>query len=146
MPSRGDTAPEFTAPTHTGKPLSLASLRGQPVILYFYPEADTPGCTIESKGFRDAYGDLTSKGIAVVGVSVDPVDAQCAFADKYGLPFPLVADTDKSVTRAYGVLGSDGTARRVTFLLDPKGVITEVIDARNAAEHVARARRALLGA
>ncbi len=146
MPSEGEPAPDFTAPTHDGNPLHLASLRGQPVVLYFYPEADTPGCTRESQGFRDAYADFQAKGVQVVGVSVDSVDKQCAFADKYGLPFPLIADTAKKVIRDYGVLGPGGKARRVTFLVDPRGVISQVIEARDATEHVRLARKALLGA
>jgi len=145
MPTAGETAPEFTAPTHAGSPLTLSSLRGHPTILYFYPEADTSGCTLESKGFRDIYGELRAKGIHVIGVSVDPVEAQAAFAGKYSLPFPLVADTSKDVARAYGVLGPSGKARRVTFLIDPKGAITEVIESRDAAAHVTRAKAALLG-
>ena len=144
MPTAGEPAPPFEAPIQTGKPLALSGLRGKTVVLYFYPEADTSGCTLESKGFRDAYPEFQRKGVEIVGVSVDPVDAQAAFAGKYGLPFPLVADTSKSIARAYGVLGPSGKARRVTFLIDPKGTITEVIDVRDAAGHVARARAALL--
>ncbi len=145
MPSTGDAAPDFTAPTHAGTELHLASLRGHPVVLYFYPQADTPGCTRESMGFRDVYPQFRAKGVEIVGVSVDSVDEQCAFADKYALPFPLVADSTKKVVGAYGVLGPGGKARRVTFLLDPKGVITQVIDAKDATEHVRLAQRALLG-
>lgn len=146
MPERGETAPEFTAATHDGRSLSLASLRGHPVVLYFYPEADTPGCTRESQAFRDTYAALQAKGIAVVGVSVDPVDKQCAFAEKYHLPFPLVADADKKVSRSYGVLGPSGRAQRVTFLLDGAGTVTDVVKGVDAVEHVARSRKALLGA
>lgn len=138
-------APEFTAPTHDGRQLSLTSLRGHPVVLYFYPEADTPGCTRESQAFRDTYDALQAQQIAVVGVSVDPVDKQCAFAEKYSLPFPLVADADKKVTRSYGVLNPSGKAQRVTFLIDARGQITEVVKGVDAVEHVARARKALLG-
>lgn len=145
MPERGDLAPDFTAPTHDGKHLQLSQLRGQPVVLYFYPEADTPGCTRESQGFRDAYDALQAKGVAVVGVSVDGVDKQCTFAEKYSLPFPLVADVDKKVTRAYGVLNPSGRAQRVTFLIDASGKITEVLKGIDAVEHVTRSRKALLG-
>ena len=145
MPAAGSPAPDFTAPTHDGRSLHLADLRGRPVVLYFYPQADTPGCTRESKGFRDAYAEFQSKGVHIVGVSVDSVDDQCAFADKYSLPFPLVADTSKTVATEYGVLGPRGTARRVTFLIDPKGVVSKVIDTSDALEHVSVARRELLG-
>ncbi|HTT34853.1 MAG TPA: peroxiredoxin [Thermoplasmata archaeon] len=144
MPTVGESAPEFTAPTQTGQPLSLAQLKGHPVVLYFYPQADTTGCTIEAKGFRDAYADFRTKGVHVVGVSVDPVEDQAAFAGKYALPFPLIADTEKTVARAYGVLNPAGRARRVTFLIDAGGRIAKVIESRDAAGHVADARAALL--
>jgi peroxiredoxin Q/BCP len=146
MPAKGEPAPDFHAPTHDGKSLQLSSLRGHPVVLYFYPEADTPGCTRESQGFRDAYAQFQAKGIAIVGVSTDGVDKQCAFADKYGLPFPLVADSAKQVATQYGVLGPSGRARRVTFLIDGAGKISEVVEERDAVAHVTRARTALLGA
>jgi thioredoxin-dependent peroxiredoxin len=146
MPSVGETAPDFEAPIQTGKSLKLSSLRGAPVVLYFYPQADTPGCTIESKGFRDAYKEFQGKGVHIVGVSVDSVDDQCAFADKYSLPFPLVADASKQITRQYAVLGPSGKARRVTFLIDGGGKISDVIESRDAEAHVARARAQLLAA
>jgi thioredoxin-dependent peroxiredoxin len=145
MPARGDMAPDFDAPTHDGKRLHLSALRGQRVVLYFYPEADTPGCTRESQAFRDNYAELQAQGIAVVGVSVDPVDKQCAFAEKYSLQFPLVADADKKVSRAYEVLNPSGRAQRVTFLIDDAGKITEVLKGIDAVEHVTRSRKALLG-
>lgn len=140
----GATAPEFTAPTHDGRTLALTDLKGHPVVLYFYPAADTPGCTREAEGFRDAYEEYRRRGVAIVGVSVDPVDAQRAFAVKCALPFPLVADPSKEIARRYGVLGPHGTARRVTFLLDGAGRVTSVIDSRDVAEHL-RAARATLG-
>ena len=139
MPSIGETAPDFTAPTAEGSTLKLSSLRGHPVVLYFYPEADTPGCTVESKGFRDIYADLRRQHVEVVGVSCDPVDKQCAFADKYHLPFPLVADASKAVATAYNVLRPSGRARRVTFLIGADGKIQEIVDTSEATKHVARA-------
>ncbi|HYK93685.1 MAG TPA: peroxiredoxin [Thermoplasmata archaeon] len=146
MPDVGTSAPDFTAPTHDGGSLHLSALRGKPVVLYFYPQADTPGCTIESKGFRDEYAAFRAKGVEVVGVSVDSVDEQCAFAEKYSLPFPLVADSTKSVAQKYGVLNPRGRARRVTFLIDKEGKISKVIETSDAPEHVRIARRELLGA
>ena len=140
MPGVGEPAPEFDAPISTGGNLRLSTLRGKPVVLYFYPQADTPGCTIESKGFRDIYRDLRGKGVHVVGVSVDPVEDQQAFAGKYQLPVPLVADTSKAVARSYGVLRPSGKARRVTFFLDPDGRIADVVDTGDAGPHVERAR------
>jgi peroxiredoxin Q/BCP len=146
MPSIGELAPEFDAPTAAGRPLKLSSLRGSSVVLYFYPEADTPGCTVESKGFRDIYPELKAKGVEVVGVSVDGVDAQCAFRDKYSLPFPLVADSTKTVATSYGVLRPSGKARRVTFLISPDGKIRDVVDVPEAVRHVERARAMFLSA
>jgi thioredoxin-dependent peroxiredoxin len=146
MVAVGDTAPDFEAPNQDGTTFQLSSLRGSPVVLYFYPKADTPGCTIEAKGFRDVYGDFLAKKVAVVGVSTDECPAQKAFQDKYGLPFPLIADYSKDVATRYGVLGPHGNARRVTFLLDPKGTVVDVVDGAPPDQHVARARARFLTA
>jgi peroxiredoxin Q/BCP len=140
----GDMAPDFDAKVSGGTRLKLSSLRGAPVVLYFYPEADTPGCTVESKGFRDYYAEFQGKGVHVVGVSVDDVSAQDAFAGKYQLPFPLVADTSKEVATAYGVLRPSGRANRVTFLIDAHGKVVEVITNPSAPAHVEQARKRYL--
>jgi peroxiredoxin Q/BCP len=140
MPQSGELAPVFDAPTADGKHLQLSSLRGHPVVLYFYPQADTPGCTVESKGLRDIYTELKAKKVEVVGVSVDGVDEQCKFADKYHLPFPLVADSTKQVATSYGVLRPSGRANRVTFFIDPQGKIAEVLTSSDATAHVEKAR------
>jgi thioredoxin-dependent peroxiredoxin len=140
MVAIGDAAPDFEAPIQDGTPLKLSSLRGAPVVLYFYPKADTTGCTIEAKGFRDVYPEFQSRNVHVVGVSVDDCPMQQAFAQKYGLPFPLVADTSKKVSTMYGVLGPHGTARRVTFLIDAGGKVVEIVDAGTPESHVAKAR------
>ncbi len=140
MPAIGEMAPDFNAPTSTGPSLKLSSLRGGPVILYFYPAADTPGCTIEAKSFRDLGPQLAAKGVKVVGVSTDGVDAQCRFAEKYDLTFPLVADSSKEIARAYGVLKPSGTAKRVTFFLGSDGRVADLLDASSADAHVRRAR------
>lgn len=140
----GDTAPDFTAPNQDGTPFRLSSLRGSPVILYFYPKADTPGCTIESKGFRDVHQEFQARKVQIVGVSVDDCPAQKAFAEKYTLPFPLIADTSKSVTKAYGVLSPRGSARRVTFLIDANGKVLEVVDTSSPDPHIERARARFL--
>jgi thioredoxin-dependent peroxiredoxin len=144
MPAKGDAAPDFEAPDHDGSPFRLSSLRGAPVVLYFYPKADTPGCTIESKGFRDVYPEYQAKHVHVVGVSTDDCPAQQAFRDKYGLPFPLVADSEKKVAGMYGVLGSSGHARRVTFLIDGAGTIVDVVDTSSPDAHLQRARELFL--
>jgi thioredoxin-dependent peroxiredoxin len=144
MVAAGEMAPDFEAPNQDGTPFKLSSLRGAPVVLYFYPKADTPGCTIESKGFRDQYPELRARNVRVVGVSTDDCPAQKAFADKYGLPFPLIADRSKSVATQYGVLGPRGNARRVSFLIDPNGKVLEVVDASSPDPHLERARARFL--
>lgn len=144
MPAPGEPAPDFDAPTHDGNRLKLSALRGHPVVLYFYPAADTPGCTSESKGLRDIYPQLKAKQVEVVGVSTDTVGAQCNFAEKYSLPFPLVADDAKKVGAAYGVLNPNGRARRVTFFIAPDGKVSEVLDTSNAAAHVTKVREKYL--
>ena len=144
MPAIGELAPDFEAPTHSGHPLKLSSLRGSNVILYFYPEADTPGCTRESKGLRDIYPELKAKKVEVVGVSTDDVDKQCDFAEKYNLPFALVADSSKAVATTYGVLRPSGRANRVTFVIGPDGKIKDIVNNSDASAHVERARSTFL--
>ncbi len=142
----GEAAPDFEAKLQDGSTFRLSSTRGHPTVLYFYPKADTPGCTIEAKGFRDHHAEFQKKGIQIVGVSVDDSPAQQAFAQKYGLPFRLVADRDKKVAGAYGVLGPHGVARRVTFLIGPTGSVEEIVDTSSAETHVERARARFLTA
>ncbi|MCI4360032.1 MAG: peroxiredoxin [Thermoplasmata archaeon] len=140
MVSVGELAPEFEAPTQSGAALRLSSLRGHPVILFFYPAADTPGCTIESKAFRDLNPEFEHRGVRIVGISTDEVSAQAHFAKKCNLPYPLVADASKSITAAYGVLGKSGRARRVSFFIDSEGRVVETVDSSGPGEHVERAR------
>lgn len=126
-------APDFTAPTQDGSTLTLSDYRGQWVALYFYPKDDTPGCTKQACSLRDGYTALQDAGIVVIGVSEDDVDSHEQFADKYDLPFSLVADPDHEVLEAYGVYGERqmygntfmGTTR-TTYLIDPDGVIRHV--------------------
>src|SRR5688500_8316723 len=101
----GDVAPEFTATTNTSEKIALKDLRGKPVVLYFYPKDDTPGCTTQACGIRDAYGDFTRAGALVLGVSPDPVKSHVKFINKFQLPFTLLADEDKAIAQAYGVWG-----------------------------------------
>jgi len=140
MIAQGAPAPDFEAPDQDNRPFRLSSLRGHPVVLYFYPEADTPGCTTESKGFQSHLAEFAAAGVHVVGVSVDDCNAQKAFAVKYGLKFPLIADHAKEVGTKYGVLNPRGRARRVSFLIDTAGTVVEVVDTSTAATHVERAR------
>lgn len=142
----GQVAPDFVAPDQDGKPFTLSSLRGSPIVLYFYPAADTPGCTIEAKGFQNYLAEFAAKNVRVVGVSTDDCPSQKAFANKYGLRFPLIADSKKEVATTYGVLKPSGTARRVTFLIDGGGKVVEVVDTSSADTHVVRARERFLTA
>lgn len=139
MVAKGEIAPDFEAPTSQGNAVRLSALRGRPVVLYFFPKADTPGCTVESKAFRDHYKELVAKHVHVVGISTDSVDDQCAFAEKYQLPFPLVADHARTIAKQYGVLRPSGRANRVTFFIDPKGVVTDIVEAGAPGPHVDRA-------
>jgi peroxiredoxin Q/BCP len=144
MVQNGDAAPDFEAPTQKGEPLKLSSLRGHPVVLYFYPQADTPGCTRESKGFRDLYPQFRARGVEIVGVSTDSVGEQAAFCEKYSLPFPLVADQSKEVGKKYGVLRPSGRARRVSFLIGPDGKVLDSVDDGAPEPHVERAKARFL--
>ena len=135
----GEEAPDFTGTTADGSPLTLSSLRGRPVVLYFYPKADTAGCRREARGFTDLYPDLARQGHAVVGVSVDTVEAQEHFRQSCRIPFPLVADRDGSIARMYGVLGMFGLAKRITFFLDANGRVLEVVQGLLPGPHVRRA-------
>ena len=131
----GDQAPDFTANDQTGKSFSLSDLRGKNVVLYFYPKDDTPGCTAEACSFRDNYQSLLNEGFEVVGVSTDDEKSHQKFVSKYQLPFTLISDNDKQIVEAYGVWVEKnmygkkymGTARK-TFILDPEGKISRIID------------------
>jgi thioredoxin-dependent peroxiredoxin len=105
MLETGDPAPPFTLPDTSGKQVSLADFAGRDVILYFYPKDDTPGCTKEACGFRDAWTDLQDLGVVVLGVSGDDAASHAKFAAKYRLPFPLLSDPDHRVMTAYGAYG-----------------------------------------
>ncbi|MGA9839866.1 MAG: peroxiredoxin [Thermoplasmata archaeon] len=135
----GDMAVTFAGTTQDGAPIDLATYRGKPLVLYFYPKANTTGCSIEARGFAENYPELQKAGIAVVGVSVDSVESQKSFAEKCGVPFPLVADRDKSIAKQYGVLGLLGVAKRVTFFVGPDGRVEEVVQGMMPAPHLRRA-------
>ena len=149
IPAVGAPAPDFTADTDAGAPLSLAALRGRPVVLYFYPRDDTPTCTAEACEFRDLFPRFDSSGATIVGVSTDGVGAHARFREKFALPFPLVADTDHSIADAYGVWQEKSMygrkymgVVRTTFLIDRDGRIARVwekVRARGHAEEVAKA-------
>lgn len=122
----GTTAPNFSLKDQNGKTHRLADYKGKTVVVAFYPKDDTPGCTAEMCGLRDALPHFKEKGVVILGVSVQDTDSKKAFATKYGLTFPVLADTEKSVAKAYGVLGANGVAERVTFVIAPDGTIQNV--------------------
>jgi len=133
MPQPGDPAPPFDLESGTGGRVSLASLRGKPVVLYFYPKDDTPGCTAEACAFRDMRTAYEATGAVVLGVSADDLPSHKKFAEKYGLTFPLLSDPDHAVSEAYGVWGEKKNygrtymgITRATFVIDGDGVIHEV--------------------
>jgi peroxiredoxin Q/BCP len=133
MISTGAKAPEFTLPDSNGTPVRLKDFRGKNVILYFYPRDLTPGCTKEACSFNDALSSIRKRGAVVLGVSADTVESHRKFADKYGLQFPLLSDTDKTVIKSFGVWQKKSLYGRsfmgivrTTFLIDAKGVIRRV--------------------
>ena len=137
----GDPAPPFSTPDETGKQRTLAEFKGKPVLLWFYPKADTPGCTAEGCGFRDRHADFTKKGVVVLGASLDTPQANLAFKQKYTFPYPLLCDTDKKLAAAYGAL-PDPTARsaaRSATLIGKDGKIKKhwpKVDAKTFPEQV----------
>lgn len=142
MLSPGDAAPDFELPDQDGNPVRLSELKGQRVVLYFYPKADTPGCTTQACGVRDHRADYQAAGATVLGISPDPVKVVKRFHDKQGLNFPLLADEDKRVCEAYGVWVEKSMygrtymgAERSTFIVGPDGRIAAVLRRVKPAEH-----------
>ena len=130
----GRPAPDFELPDQDGAPVRLSDLRGEKVVLYFYPKADTPGCTAQACGIRDHQADYDAAGATVLGVSPDPVKAVKRFHDKQGLTFRLLADEDHAVAELYGVWGEKSMygktfwgVTRTTYVIDADGVIAHVI-------------------
>lgn len=138
----GDTAPAFTSKNQDGKTVSLSDYLGKKVILYFYPKDDTPGCTAQACNLRDNYAELQKAGYIILGISSDDEASHKSFIAKYNLPFPLIADTDKSINQKYGVWVEKerngvkywGTAR-TTFVIDEQGKIVRVIDKVETSDH-----------
>jgi peroxiredoxin Q/BCP len=133
MLSVGDKAPDFKTTNQDGEKVALSDFKGQKVVLYFYPKDDTPGCTKEACSFRDGWSKFRRKKIAVLGVSADDEKSHKKFAEKFSLPFPLLADTDKKIVKDYGAWGEKNMygrkfmgIRRVTYLIDEKGKIAAV--------------------
>lgn len=134
MVEEGKPAPDFSLTSDTGETISLASLRGTPVVLYFYPKDDTPGCTVQAVSIRDSWEEFERRGAVVLGISPDGVASHVKFRQKYGLPFPLLADTGHAVAEAYGVwveksmLGKTYMGiERSTFVIAPDGTVAKVM-------------------
>ena len=140
----GDTAPDFTLPTDTGEELSLSSLRGRPVVIYFYPKDDTPGCTTESCEFRDLMPRFDASNATILGVSPDSVKSHQKFKTKFELPFTLIADTEKVACQAYDVWKEKSMygkkymgVERTSFVIDTNGKISHIFGKVKPAGHAA---------
>ncbi len=146
----GDQAPGFTGTDQNGNQISLKDFKGNKIILYFYPKANTPGCTAESCNLRDNYDDLTGKGFKIIGVSADSVEKQKKFADKYDLPFPLIADEEREILKAYGAWGMkklygreyEGILR-TTYVIDENGRIEKVFKKVKTKDHASQILEAM---
>lgn len=130
----GTDAPTFTAKDTNGNTVSLSDFAGKTVVLYFYPKDDTPGCTKQACSFRDANEEYQGKDVVVIGVSADDQASHQQFTQKYNLPFTLLADTDRTIIKAYDVDGG-GKAMRVTYVIDASGKITHVDSSVNTSSH-----------
>ena len=143
MIEEGKPAPAFTLRSDTGESVELESLRGRPVVLYFYPKDDTPGCTTQACGIRNAWDEFERRGAVVLGVSPDDQASHVKFKAKYGLPFTLLADEDHAVSEAYGVWVDKSNygktykgVERSTFVIDPDGNVAKVLRRVKPDEHV----------
>jgi peroxiredoxin Q/BCP len=143
-PQPGDLAPDFTVLTDTGETLTLSSLKGHPVVLYFYPKDDTSGCTTEACEFRDLFPRFDGNKAVILGVSPDPVKSHAKFKAKYELPFTLLADTEKSIAQAYDVWKEKSMygrkymgVERTTFVIDAQGRVAQVFEKVKPAGHAA---------
>jgi peroxiredoxin Q/BCP len=150
MVEEGKPAPEFSLPSDTGETVALEELRGKPVVLYFYPKDDTPGCTAQACGIRDAWGEFERAGAVVLGVSPDGEASHATFKEKYDLPFTLLADTDHGLAEAYGVWVEkqfNGKrymgVERSTFVIDGDGNVARVFRRVKPAEHADQVLEAL---
>jgi len=142
MIEAGQPAPDFTLPDQDGGPVTLSELHGMRVVLYFYPKADTPGCTTQACGIRDRSAEYAAAGVRVLGVSPDPVKAIKRFHDKQSLNFTLLADADHAVCESYGVWIEKSMygrqywgAQRATFIIDERGIVRHVIPKASPKTH-----------
>ena len=142
---QGDAVPDFISKDEQGNTISLSDYKGKKLVVFFYPKASTPGCTVEACNLRDNYEELKSQGYELLGVSADSEKRQANFKNKYEFPFPLLADEDKTVINTFGVWGSkkfmgkvyDGI-HRMTFIIDENGIIERVIDKVKTKDHAAQ--------
>jgi thioredoxin-dependent peroxiredoxin len=148
-----DKAPEFTLPDQNGEDISLKQYRGKYVVLYFYPRADTPGCTIEACEFRDSYKKMQKTGAVLLGISPDTSQAQNKFAEKFSLPFTLLGDADKKVANGYGVMKEKNMygrkvmgVARTTFVIGPDGKIMHIFEKVKPEGHAEEVLEYLKGA
>lgn len=150
MIEQGQVAPDFELPDQDGRTVKLSDLRGKPVVIYFYPKADTPGCTTQACGVRDHEADYSTAGAVVLGVSPDSVTKVKRFHDKQSLNFTLLADEDHAVAESYGVWVQKSMYgrtywgnERTTFIIDPDGKVADVLRKVKPAEHDAQVLKAL---
>jgi len=150
MVEAGQPAPDFTLADQSGREVTLSRLRGSPVVLYFYPKDDTPGCTKEACAFRDAFADYEARGATIIGVSPDGPDSHARFVGKFRLPFTLLADTERRVCQAYGVWKEKNLygrksmgVVRTTFVIDRGGIVREVFPRVKVDGHSAAVLKAI---
>ena len=150
--AEGDIAPDFTLKSDEGELVTLSELRGKPIVLYFYPKDDTPGCTTQASGIRDAYGEFERAGAVVLGISPDDEISHVKFREKYSLPFTLLADTDHAVAEQYGAWGEKTYSgrtymgvKRTTFVVDADGKVSKVMENVKPATHADDVLAALTG-
>lgn len=142
----GQKAPDFRGTDQNGNIVKLEDYKGKKLILYFYPKDNTPGCTKEACSFRDNYNDMTSKGFDVVGISADSESSHKKFTEKFSIPFPLIADTERTILEAYGAFGEKKLygktflgIKRTTFIIDEEGIVEKVIkkvDTKDSASQI----------
>ena len=141
----GDVAPDFLVKDHLNRDTSIRQFRGKRVVLFFYPKADTPGCTIESCGFKDLYPKFQERGVELIGCSFDSVQDNAAFAKKFDLPYPLLCDVDREIGLAYGACDEPnaGYADRITYIIDEDGFISQAFSHVETRTHPAKVLEAL---
>ena len=131
----GKPAPQVKAKAHDGTDVDLAAMKGKPVVLYFYPKDETPGCTKEAQAFRDSWTDLAKSGVVVIGVSTDSLDSHKQFAEHHKLPFHLISDADGSIAKAYGVPNNAGFLGRQTFVIGADGNVKKIYRSVDVSKH-----------